>query len=50
VPAPFARFHPGNPPFSYLRREHLTEPMPPVSHSLMTDIDAAFRPQIFHVA
>jgi hypothetical protein len=33
------------------RQEHLVElPMPPVSHSFMTDIDAAFVEHIFHIA
>ncbi len=50
MPPPPAGFHSGNPPFSDLRRKHRTEPMPPVSHSLMTDIDAAFVQQIFDIA
>ena len=29
--------------------EHRTEPVPPVAHSLMTDVDAALRKQVFDV-
>jgi hypothetical protein len=41
VPAPFARFHARNPSLSDLGREHWTEPVPPVSHRFMADINAA---------
>ncbi len=34
-------------PFSKLRREPRTEPVPPGANRLMADIDAAFVEQIF---
>lgn len=50
MPAPFARFHTGNTSFPDLRGKHRAEPMPPESHSLMTDIDAAFVQKILDIA
>jgi len=34
-------------PFSNLRREHWTEPVPPGANRFVADIDAAFVEQIF---
>ena len=50
MPAPPAGFHARNPALSDLGREHRAEPMPPVSHRFMADIDAAFVQQIFDIA
>ena len=50
MPPPPAGFHSGSTPFSDLRGKHRTEPMPPISHRFMTDIDAAFVEKIFHIA
>ncbi len=50
MPAPLARSHGRNTPFSYLRREHWTEAMPPVSHRFMTDIDAALVQEILDIS
>ena len=50
IPAPAAGLHSSNTPFSDLRRKHWAEPMPPESHSLMADIDAALVQQILEIA
>ncbi len=50
MPPPPAGFHSGNPPLLYLGRKHRTGSMPPVSHSLMTDIDVALLQQILDIA
>ena len=50
MPPPLARFHSRNPPFPDLGRKHRTEPVTPVSHSLVNDIDAAFVQEIFHIS
>ena len=50
VPAPFARLHAGNSAFSDLRREHWTEPMPPIPDCFVTDIDAALVQQILNIS
>ena len=49
VPPSSAGFDAFDPAFSYLRREHWTETMPPKSHSFVTDIDAALVQQIFNI-
>ena len=38
-----------NAPFPDLRGEHRTDPVPPASNRLMTDIDATLEQQIFHL-
>ena len=50
MPTPLARFHPGDPLFSDLGRKHWTEPMPPIPHGFMTDINATFMQQILDIA
>ena len=40
----------GNPAPADVAREHRAEPIPPHSHRLMTEIDAALEKQIFHVS
>ena len=50
MPAPSAGFHTLDPALSDLSSEHRAEPMPPISHRFMADIDAAFVQQIFHIA
>ena len=50
MPAQLAGFHARNPPFSDLGREHRPKPMPPISHSLVADIDAPFMKRIFHIS
>jgi hypothetical protein len=50
MPAPATGFHARNPPFSDLGHEQRTEPMPPLSHGCMTNIDAALVQKIFHIA
>ena len=43
-------FHAVNPALADLRCKDRTEPMPPISHRFMADIDAALMEQIFHIA
>ena len=50
MPSPPAGFHPLNPSLSDLGRKHRTEPVPPVSHRFMADINAAFVQQIFDIS
>jgi hypothetical protein len=50
MPAPLTRFYAGNSAFSRLRGKHRTEPVQPVHHSLMTDIDAALVQQILDIS
>lgn len=50
VPTPTARPHPLDTVFFNLRREHRTKPMPPISNSFMTDIDASFMQQVFDIS
>ena len=50
MPAPSAGFHARNSALSDLGCQQRTEPMPPVSHSFMADIDATLMEQIFHIA
>ena len=50
MPAPSAGFHTDNPPLSDLGSKQRTEPMPPISHRFMTDINAMLMQQIFHRA
>ena len=50
MPTPPDRFHPGDPVFSAPGCEHLAEPMPPISHSVIADFDAAFMQQILDIA
>ena len=50
MPTPTAGFHTLYPALSDLSGEHWTEPVPPESHSLMTDIDAALVQQVLDVA
>ncbi len=44
------RFHPRDPVFSAPGCEHLAEPTPPISHSVIADFDAAFMQQILDIA
>ena len=50
MPPPSAGFHTLDPSLSDLGRKHRAEPVPPKSHSLMTDIDAAFVQQILDIS
>lgn len=50
MPLPAARSQPLNAAPPDLGCEHRVEPMPPVAHRFMADIDAAFVQQILHVS
>ena len=50
MPAPAAGFHTLDPALSYLGSEHRAEPMPPVSHRFMTDINATFMQHVFDIS
>ena len=50
MPAPSAGFHTLDPSLSDLGRKHRAEPVPPVSHRFMADIDAAFMQQVFDIS
>ena len=50
MPAPTAGFHARNSALSDLGSKKRAKPMPPASNRFMTDIDAAFMEQTFHVA
>ncbi len=50
VPAPLAKTaHPVHPLPAYVGGEHRTEPVPPVAHGLMADVDAALGQQVLDV-
>jgi len=50
MPAPAARPHSLNPPFSDFCRKHRAEPVPPETEGFVTHVDAALMQQIFDVA
>ena len=50
MPPPSAGLHALNPSLSDLGSEHRAEPVPPVSHRFMADIDAAFVQQILDIS
>jgi hypothetical protein len=50
LPLPLAKAaHPAHPLPPDVRCEQRPEPVPPVAHRLMRDIDAALQQQVFHV-
>ena len=50
MPAPAARSHPRDAPFSDFRSKERTEPVPPKPHRFVADLDAALVQEFLHVA
>ncbi len=50
MPAPATGFHAHNSAFSDLRGKHRAEPVPPISHRFMANIDAAFVQKILDIS
>jgi hypothetical protein len=51
VPAPVPEApHPGDPLPANVGREHRTEPVPPMAHNFMADIDPALEEEILYVS
>ena len=50
VPAPVRPVAPVYPPFPDLASKHRTEPVPPIAHRLVADVDTTFEHDVFDLA